>query len=71
MRKNRRYLIAMLDGFGLDYYETPNMPELKKLASEGLFKPGRAPYADQRQQPFHSLRSMARSTRCDHQLLSR
>jgi phosphonoacetate hydrolase len=44
MRKNRRYLIAMLDGFGLDYYETSNMPELKKLATEGLFKPGRAVY---------------------------
>jgi phosphonoacetate hydrolase len=40
--KTDRYLVAMLDGFGLDYYQSSDMPELKRLASEGLFREGRA-----------------------------
>jgi len=39
---NLRYVIAMLDGFGLDYYEKSYMPRLKKLASENFFKKGKA-----------------------------
>ncbi len=42
--KRTRHLVAMLDGFGLDYYRRSDMPELKRLASEGLFKEGRAVY---------------------------
>jgi phosphonoacetate hydrolase len=41
---NRRYLVAMLDGFGLDYYERSDMPQLKKLAVESFFREGRAVY---------------------------
>ncbi len=44
MQTNRRYLVAMLDGFGLDYYEASKMPELKRLAAEGFFRQGRAVY---------------------------
>lgn len=32
----RGYLIAMLDGLGMDYCETSNMLEVKKLAAEDV-----------------------------------
>lgn len=36
--EKQRIVIGMLDGFGLDYYEKSDMPNLKRMAQEGLFK---------------------------------
>jgi len=37
-QKKQRIVVGMLDGFGLDYYEKSEMPNLKRMAREGLFK---------------------------------
>jgi phosphonoacetate hydrolase len=42
--KPQRFLIVMLDGFGLDYYHDTPMPALKAMAAGGHFKEGRAVY---------------------------
>ena len=36
--KNQRILVAMLDGFGLDYFRHGDMPTLERLSREGLFR---------------------------------
>lgn len=35
--RKRRIVVIMMDGFGLEYYESSDMPTLKKWASEGVF----------------------------------
>ena len=35
--RQRRVVVVMLDGFGLEYYDASAMPTLKRWASEGLF----------------------------------
>jgi phosphonoacetate hydrolase len=37
-QNNQRIVIGMMDGFGIDYYEKSDMPVLKRLAKEGVFK---------------------------------
>jgi phosphonoacetate hydrolase len=36
----RVVVIMLIDGFGLDYYDRSNMPNLKRMAKEGLFQAG-------------------------------
>jgi len=38
----QRLVVALIDGFGLDYYEKSPMPVLKKMAREGFFRPVKA-----------------------------
>lgn len=38
----RRIVIAMIDGFGIDYYQQTDMPVMRSMASQGLFKSGKA-----------------------------
>jgi phosphonoacetate hydrolase len=42
--KTQRCVIAMMDGFGIDYYRRSEMPALKGMAGDGFFKEGRAVY---------------------------
>jgi phosphonoacetate hydrolase len=42
LRPRQRCIVAMVDGFGLDYYRAAPMPTLKALAREGLFREGQA-----------------------------
>jgi phosphonoacetate hydrolase len=42
LKHGQRCVVAMVDGFGLDYYHGSPMPNLKAMARDGLFKPGRA-----------------------------
>lgn len=42
LEKGRKVIILMLDGFGFDYYQTSDMPALKKMAREGFFRKGKA-----------------------------
>ena len=35
--RKRRTVVIMMDGFGLEYYESSAMPTLKKWAAEGVF----------------------------------
>ncbi len=37
--EKQRIVVGMLDGFGLDYFEKSDMPNLKRMAREGVFKP--------------------------------
>jgi phosphonoacetate hydrolase len=38
----RRVVIAMIDGFGIDYFQQTDMPVMREMASQGLFKTGKA-----------------------------
>jgi phosphonoacetate hydrolase len=38
----RRIVVAMIDGFGIDYYQQTEMPVMRNMASRGLFKTGKA-----------------------------
>jgi phosphonoacetate hydrolase len=38
----QRTVVCMYDGFGMDYFEISPMPEMKRMAREGLAKRGRA-----------------------------
>lgn len=38
MTKPQRVLLAMMDGFGMDYLEKTRMPNLEKMISNGFFK---------------------------------
>lgn len=42
LEKGKKVIILMLDGFGIDYFQASDMPTLKKMAQEGLFREGRA-----------------------------
>jgi len=35
--KTQRILVAMMDGFGLDYFRAGDMPTLERLSREGMF----------------------------------
>lgn len=39
---NRRIVVAMIDGFGIDYYQQSEMPIMQAMARDGLFKIGKA-----------------------------
>jgi phosphonoacetate hydrolase len=34
----QRTIIAMMDGFGMDYYDSAELPNIKKMASKGFFR---------------------------------
>jgi phosphonoacetate hydrolase len=36
--KSRKILVAMMDGFGPDYLQASNMPNLKQMIKEGFYK---------------------------------
>jgi len=42
LKNGQKCIVLMLDGFGTDYYELSEMPNLKRMASAGLFKEGKA-----------------------------
>jgi len=42
LKQGQRCVVAMVDGFGLDYYHGSPMPVLKSLAKDGLFRAGKA-----------------------------
>ena len=41
-RNRPRVLVSMIDGFGLDYYERTPLPVMKRMAREGIYRPGKA-----------------------------
>jgi len=41
-QKQQRAVICLYDGFGYDYYERSPLPVMKRMAAEGMGKPGRA-----------------------------
>jgi len=38
--RGKRVVILMLDGFGMDYYENTELPVMREMAAEGVFKKG-------------------------------
>jgi phosphonoacetate hydrolase len=38
--RGKRVVILMIDGFGMDYYENTELPVMRKLAADGVFKKG-------------------------------
>jgi len=39
--RGKRVVILMIDGFGMDYYEKTELPVMRKLAKDGVFKKGK------------------------------
>ncbi len=42
LEKGKKAIVLMLDGFGIEYFLTSDMPVLKKMALEGFFREGKA-----------------------------
>ena len=42
LERGQRCIVLMIDGFGLDYYRASEMPALKRMAREGIFREGSA-----------------------------
>ena len=39
LENGQRVIVAMIDGFGLDYLEASPMPRLRRMMDEGFFRP--------------------------------